>query len=89
MTELVSIAVVGAGNRGQTYADQAAVDGRARVVAVVDPIVPAVRSWLIGTLFPPLGGSTAGRRLIGGPRIADMVVVATQDRFSTNRPSRC
>jgi hypothetical protein len=37
MTEPVSIAVVGAGNRGQTYADLAAVDGHARVVAVADP----------------------------------------------------
>jgi hypothetical protein len=37
MTEPVSIAVVGAGNRAQTYADLAAVDGHARVVAVADP----------------------------------------------------
>ena len=37
MTEPVSIAIVGAGNRGQTYADLAAADGRAQVVAVADP----------------------------------------------------
>jgi hypothetical protein len=44
------------------YADLAAADGRAQVVAVPTPIGPAVRSWLIGMQFPPRGGSTAGKR---------------------------
>jgi predicted dehydrogenase len=81
MTELVSIAVVGAGNRGQAYADLAAADGRAQVVAVADPD-RARREELADR-----HAVSADRRfdgweaLVGGPRIADMVVVATQDRF--------
>ena len=83
MTEPVSIAVVGAGNRGQTYADLAAVDGHARVVAVADPDC-ARRQELADR-----HAVTAARRfdgweaLVGGPQIADRVVVATQDRFYT------
>jgi predicted dehydrogenase len=44
MAEPLRIAVVGSGNRGQMYADLAAADGRAQVVAVQTPIGPAVRS---------------------------------------------
>jgi predicted dehydrogenase len=80
MTQSVSIAVVGAGNRGQTYADLAAADGRAQVVAVADPDC-ARREELADR-----HAVSADRRfdgweaLVSGPRIADVVVVATQDR---------
>ena len=50
MTEPVCIAVVGAGNRGQTYADLAAVDGRARG-----------RSGRRPRLCPPSGAGRSAR----------------------------
>ena len=77
MTEPVSIAVVGAGNRGQTYADLAAADGRARVVAVADP------DWARREELADRHAVSADRRfdgweaLVGGRRIADMVPEST------------
>lgn len=81
MTQPVRIAVIGAGNRGQIYADLAALDGRARVVAVADPD-PGCR----GALADRHGIAEDQRydnwqALAAGPRIADAAVVATQDRL--------
>ena len=38
MSDLVTLAVVGAGNRGTQYARLAAGTGKARVVAVAEPV---------------------------------------------------
>jgi predicted dehydrogenase len=77
----VSIAVVGAGNRGQTYADLASADGRARVVAVADPD-PSKRIPLAERHGVPIEQRHEHwQSLLDGPRIADAVVIATQDRL--------
>lgn len=81
MTQPVGIAVVGAGNRGQIYADLAALDGRARVVAVADPD-PERRNAVADR-----HGIRDDRRydswqaLAAGRRVADAAVIATQDRL--------
>jgi predicted dehydrogenase len=81
MTEPVSIAIVGAGNRGQTYADLAAVDGRAQIVAVADPDF-ARRDELADRHVVSADRRFDGwEALVNGPRLADAVFVATQDRF--------
>src|SRR4029453_11982190 len=81
MAEPVSIAVVGAGNRGQMYADLAAADGRAQVVAVRDPHWARREELAERHTFSPDRRFGGWEALVGGPRIPDMVVVATQDRF--------
>ncbi|WP_043632629.1 Gfo/Idh/MocA family protein [Nonomuraea candida] len=77
----VTLAVVGAGARGQIYARAAAADGRARVVAVADPD-PARRDRLADEHGLPEQARFAGwEELAAVPRLADAVVVATQDRL--------
>ncbi len=80
MSDPVSIAVVGAGNRGQTYAELITADDRARVVAVADPD-PARRDSLgdRADVAPDLRFDS-WESMLAGPRLADAVVVATQDR---------
>jgi predicted dehydrogenase len=77
MSEPVTLALVGAGNRGHVYAAWAAAHpDRARLVAVADPD-PERRA----------GVATAGVRELPdwtgllGERIADAVILATQDRL--------
>jgi predicted dehydrogenase len=81
MTQPVSIAVVGAGNRGQTYADLAAADGRAQVVAVADPDYIRREELADRHAVSPDRRFDAWEALLSGPRIADVVVVATLDRL--------
>ncbi|MFW6204133.1 MAG: Gfo/Idh/MocA family protein [Actinomycetota bacterium] len=75
----VTIAVVGAGNRGATYARHAVADGGATVVAVAEP--NRTRREAFGREH-----SIPADRLFGGwedlaavPWLADAVVIATQD----------
>ncbi|EID56331.1 Gfo/Idh/MocA family protein [Saccharomonospora xinjiangensis] len=75
----VTIAVVGAGVRGRTYAACAAATGKATVVAVAEP-----RAQARDTLAAEHGiGADAvfddWRALLERPRIADVAVIATQD----------
>lgn len=79
----VSIAVVGAGMRGQIYARNAVVNGRARIVAVAEPD-PARRAAFAAEFDVPAEGLFEGwAELAAVPRLADAVVVATQDRLHT------
>jgi len=81
MPEPVTMAVLGAGSRGTTYAGFAAgSDGRAQVVAVVEPRAER-REALAGELGVPAGMRFADwRELAARPRLADAVIVATPDR---------
>ncbi|MFE3454245.1 Gfo/Idh/MocA family protein [Nonomuraea sp. NPDC059194] len=77
----VTIAVVGAGNRGQVYARAAAADGRARIVAVADPD-PARRARLAAEHGLPEQACFSGwAELAARPKLADAVVIATQDHL--------
>ncbi|NUW36758.1 Gfo/Idh/MocA family oxidoreductase [Nonomuraea sp. SMC257] len=71
---MVTLAVVGAGSRGTSYARHAVGTGQARVVAVADP-VPGRRDRFPGAV--PYGD---WRELAALPRQADAVIIATQDR---------
>lgn len=71
---MVTLAVVGAGSRGTSYARHAVATGRARVVAVADPL-PGRRGR-----FPDAKHHADWRELAALPRQADAVIVATQDR---------
>jgi predicted dehydrogenase len=77
----VTLAVVGAGNRGSTYAGYALRHPeRARVVAVADPR-PAHRDALADAHGVPASASfESWQDLAARPRLADAVVLATPDR---------
>ncbi|WP_336203918.1 Gfo/Idh/MocA family protein [Nonomuraea sp. LPB2021202275-12-8] len=77
----VTIAVVGAGARGQVYARAATAGGRARVVAVADPD-PERRARLAAEHgLPEQACFTGWADLAAEPKLADAVVIATQDRL--------
>ncbi|MGN9838250.1 Gfo/Idh/MocA family protein [Nonomuraea sp. H19] len=71
---MVTLAVVGAGSRGVAYARHAVESGRARVVAVADPLESR------RARFPEAGQYADWRELAALPRQADAVIIATQDR---------
>ncbi|WP_043631845.1 Gfo/Idh/MocA family protein [Nonomuraea candida] len=71
---MVTLAVVGAGSRGTSYARHAAESGRARVVAVADPLDSR------RDRFPEAAAYAGWRELAALPRQADAVIIATQDR---------
>ena len=76
----VTLAVVGAGARGRQYASIAVATGRARVVAVAEP--SAVRRDAAAGEYgiPAEAVFDDWRALAAAPRLADAVIVATQDR---------
>lgn len=75
----VTIAVVGAGNRGTGYARHAAAGGRAAVTAVAEPD-PVRRAAFCAEHGVDAGRAYADwRELAAVPRLADAVVIATQD----------
>jgi predicted dehydrogenase len=70
----VTVALVGAGSRGQNYAEWIAANpGRARLVAVADPLARR-RERTGGTPYPHWAD------LAADGRVADAVIIATQDR---------
>ncbi|WP_255283749.1 Gfo/Idh/MocA family protein [Saccharomonospora azurea] len=79
MATPVTIAVVGAGMRGQTYAACAAATGKASVVAVAEPRSAARDSLAAAHAIPDDAVFDDWRVLVEGPRIADVAVIATQD----------
>ncbi|SEN33205.1 Gfo/Idh/MocA family protein [Nonomuraea pusilla] len=77
--EPVALALVGAGNRGQTYASWVARHpGRARLVAVADPD-PHRRS-LVAAGHPGVAEHETWEDLLTAGAGADAVIIATQDR---------
>lgn len=77
-----TIAVVGAGGRGSTYASWvAAHPDRARIVAVADPN-PTRRERLADAHDVPADQRYVGwQELIAAGKVADAVIVATQDAY--------
>ncbi|WP_188194562.1 Gfo/Idh/MocA family protein [Nonomuraea sp. SYSU D8015] len=71
---MITLAVVGAGSRGTTYARHAVATGTARVIAVADPLDSR------RTRFPGARHYADWRELAALPRQADAVIIATQDR---------
>jgi predicted dehydrogenase len=79
--EPLRIAVIGAGNRGQQYARLAAASGRARVVAVAEPVAARREQVAREHDLPPEAVFDDWAALAARGRLADVAVVATQDRF--------
>ena len=83
VTGPVTLAVVGAGSRGAVYASFArAQPDRARVVAVAEPRHDRRRALLAAHGLEDSAPSAFERweQLVDGPRLADVAVIATQDR---------
>lgn len=75
----VTVALVGAGNRGQSYLAWARQHpDRARLVAVADPL--AYRRDIVAAGDPDVAQYDDWRDLAARGRVADMVVISTQDR---------
>ncbi|MFI7677275.1 Gfo/Idh/MocA family protein [Actinophytocola sp. NPDC049390] len=75
----VTLALVGAGNRGQTYASWVARHpGRARLVAVAEP--DPVRRAAVATAHPGVAEYPSWQDLLVAGTGADAVIIATQDR---------
>ncbi len=79
MPDELTIAVVGAGNRGATYARLATAGGRARVTAVADP--DPVRRDAIADEYgvKPESRFSGWAELAQAPRQADAAMICTQD----------
>ncbi|TMR99741.1 Gfo/Idh/MocA family protein [Nonomuraea basaltis] len=83
MTE-VTLAVVGGGLRGLTYARHAHATGAGRVVAVADPD-PRRRAIFAAEFgIAPEAAHLGWKELAAAGRVADAVVIATQDRLHTD-----
>jgi predicted dehydrogenase len=76
----VSLAVVGAGLRGRQYAELAVETGGAEVVAVAEPL--AERRELLARRYDLTPDTVFDdwAALAAGPKLADAVILATQDR---------
>jgi predicted dehydrogenase len=77
----VTLALVGAGLRGQTYARHAVAGGRGRVVAVAEPDPRRRAAAAAEFQIPPRQVYAAGADLAAAGKLADAAVIATQDRM--------
>jgi len=76
----VTLAVVGAGNRGNAHGDWSLANpGRARVVAVAEPRDPRRARFAARHRLPPGAAVADWRELAGRGRVADAVLICTQD----------
>lgn len=76
----VTVAVVGAGNRGRGFGEWVAENpGRARVVAVAEPLKVRRERFAQAHSLGPARVFEDWRDLLAGERIADCVLVTTQD----------
>ncbi|MEV0588088.1 Gfo/Idh/MocA family oxidoreductase [Nonomuraea sp. NPDC050310] len=78
---MVTLAVIGAGLRGLGYARHALESGRARVVAVAEPDRHRRESFAAEHDLPAANVFADWSELLAGPKLADAVIVATQDRM--------
>ncbi|MFE3449926.1 Gfo/Idh/MocA family protein [Nonomuraea sp. NPDC059194] len=78
---MVTLAVIGAGLRGLSYARRALETGRARVVAVAEPDPRRRASLAAEHGVPAENVFTDWRDLLARERLADAAVIATQDRM--------
>ncbi|NUO97993.1 MAG: Gfo/Idh/MocA family oxidoreductase [Nonomuraea sp.] len=78
---MITLAVIGAGLRGLGYARHVLDSGRARVVAVAEPDPRRRRSLADEHGIPAANVFADWRDLLAGDRLADAVIVATQDRM--------
>lgn len=77
----VTVAVVGAGARGAAYADLVARSPvPARVVAVAEPRAHVRTAVAARHDIPPARTFASWQELVAAPRLADLAIVATQDR---------
>jgi predicted dehydrogenase len=81
MARQISLIIVGAGDRGQLYADLAARDPRVRIAAVADPDERRRTALAERHAVPLKRRYSDWRDVIEQPRIADAAVVATLDRL--------
>ncbi|RJL34015.1 Gfo/Idh/MocA family protein [Bailinhaonella thermotolerans] len=78
---MITLAVVGAGLRGQGYARHALESGRARVVAVAEPDPGRREAMAAEHGVAPENVFADWTELLAGGRRADAVIIATQDRM--------
>lgn len=84
----VTLAVAGAGLRGATYAGRARTTGAAKVVAVAEPDPVRRARFAAEHGIPPERVFTDWRELAAAGRLADGVIIATQDTEHAE-PSVC
>jgi len=77
----VTLALVGAGLRGQTYARHAVATGRARVVAVAEPDPVRRAAAMAEFQIEPQHSYASWSTLAASEKLADAAVIATQDRM--------
>ncbi|MEV0380341.1 Gfo/Idh/MocA family oxidoreductase [Nonomuraea sp. NPDC050643] len=82
MTE-VTLAVVGGGLRGLTYARRAHATGAGRVVAVAEPDPGRRAAFAAEFGIPPEGEHLGWKELAAAGRVADAAVIATHDQLHT------
>ncbi len=80
-TKYATVAVVGAGLRGQQYARLATAGGRGRVVAVAEPDPTRRAAFAREHGLSPDAVFADWTELAALPRLADAAVIATQDRW--------
>jgi predicted dehydrogenase len=81
MARQMSLMIVGAGDRGQVYADLAARDPRVRIAAVADPDEGRRTTLAERHAVPSTRRYSDWRDVINQPRVADAAVIATLDRL--------
>jgi predicted dehydrogenase len=81
MARQISLLTVGAGDRGELYADLAARDPRVRIAAVADPDEGRRTTLAERHAVPSTHRYSDWREVIGQPRVADAAVIATLDRL--------
>ncbi len=82
MSEPVTLAIVGAGKRGAAYAQYAIEHpDLARVVAVAEPRLPQRQQMAAAHHIAPGNIFTSWQELAAQPRLADAVLICTQDRM--------